>query len=141
MSLSQRATAFFDSYLTAFEALDPGAIAEHFTFPLHLTGDGDDVDVKSVPDAETWRGELGGLVSFYRDMGVVSARMLESSSTELSPHVEHAFVHWQLRDAGGGDLYDFHAVYTLVEVAGATKVAAIAHDELPRALAFATSRS
>lgn len=141
MSLSQRAAAFFDSYVATFETLDPAAIAEHFAFPLHMASDGDEVALTTVPDIEAWRDEISRLVSFYRDMRVATARMLESSSTELSPRVEHAFVHWQLQDASGGDLYDFHAVYTLVDAGGATRVAALAHDELPRALEFATSRS
>lgn len=141
MSLSQRATAFFESYVIAFESLEPDAITEHFAFPFHMASDGDEVSLTTVPDAASWREEIGGLVSFYRDMGVATGRMIESSSTELSPRVEHAFVHWQLADAGGADLYDFHAVYTLVDAGGATRIAALAHDEVPRALAFATSRS
>jgi hypothetical protein len=140
MGLSSRAAGFFESYVGAFERLDPDAIAAHFAFPLHLTGDGDDVGLTSVPDGAAWRDELGRLVGFYRDIGVSSARMLSASSAELSPRVEHASIHWQLHDAEGNDLYDFHAVYTLVEADGGTRVAALAHDELPRALAFATSR-
>lgn len=138
MELSERATAFFESYLAAFETLDPAAIAGHFGFPLHMTSDGDEVGLSSVPDEETWRGEIERLVGFYRDVGVVSARMITAHSVELSPRVEHAVVHWQLHDAAGADLYDFHAVYTLADAGGATKVVALAHDELPRALAYAT---
>ena len=136
MGLSTRAEAFFESYLAAFEAMDAEAIAGHFGFPLHMTSDGDEVGLSAVTDATTWRGEIERLVSFYGDMGVASAHMLEASSAELSPKVEHAAIHWQLHDAAGGDLYDFHAVYTLAEVEGATRVVALAHDELPRALGF-----
>ena len=138
MGLSDRATAFFDSYVKAFEAMDPEAIGGHFAFPFHLTSDGDEVNLTSVPDDETWRGELGRLLSFYRDIGTASARMLSASSIELSPRVEHAAIHWQLVDAAGGDLYDFNAVYTLADAGGAARIVALAHDELPRALAFAS---
>jgi hypothetical protein len=138
MELSARASAFFESYIGAFEKLEPEAIAAHFAFPFHMTSDGDDVGVTSVADEATWRDEIGRLVGFYRDVGVSSARMLSAQSIELSPRVEHAAIHWQLHDAAGTDLYDFHAVYTLAEVAGGTKIVALAHDELPRALAFAT---
>lgn len=41
-------------------------------------------------------------------------------------------IHWALRDGSGSDLYDFNALYTLVEVDGALRIAAIAHDELQR---------
>lgn len=136
MGLSERATAFFESYLSAFEAMDADAIAGHFAFPFHMTSEGEPVGLTAVPDAATWRGEIGRLVSFYGDLGVTSAQMVEATSTELSPRVEQAAIHWQLHDAGGADLYDFHAVYTLAEVDGATRVVALAHDELPRALAF-----
>ncbi|HYP23492.1 MAG TPA: hypothetical protein VEV43_07960 [Actinomycetota bacterium] len=138
MGLSDRAAAFFDSYLKAFEAFDPEAIAAHFAYPFHMTSDGDEVGLTAVPDEATWRAEIGRLVSFYGDVGVASARMLDASSTELSPRVEHAAIHWQLQDSAGTDLYDFHGVYTLAEVAGETRIVALAHDEIPRALAFAT---
>lgn len=138
MSLSSRAAAFFESYLAAFETMDPDAIADHFAFPFHMTSDGDEVGLTSIADAATWRAEIGKLVGFYGDLGVATGRILAGESIELSPRVEHASIHWQLVDANGGDLYDFHAVYTLVESEGRTKIAALAHDELPRALAFAT---
>lgn len=138
MGLSDRAAAFFDSYLKAFEAFEPDAIAGHFAYPFHMTSDGDEVGLTAIPDEAAWSAEIGRLVSFYRDVGVASARMLDASSTELSPRVEQAAIHWQLHDSSGADLYDFHGVYTLAEVAGATRIVALAHDELPRALAFAT---
>lgn len=140
MELSPRAAAFFDSYRATFERMDPDAIVGHFAFPFHMTSDADEVGLTAVADAATWRGEIGRLVSFYRDLGVASARILAASSTELSPRVEHASLHWQLHDRDGTDLYDFHAVYTLAEVGGSTRIVALAHDELPRALAFAAAR-
>ena len=137
MDLSDRAAAFFRSYIASFETLEPDEIVQHFAFPLHMTSDGDPVDLTSIPDAATWKGDIGRLVGFYRDIGAASARMLSGRSIELSPRVEHAAIHWQIHDGKGTDLYDFHAVYTLVEADG-TKIAALSHDELPRALAFAT---
>lgn len=141
MDLSDRAASFFEAYVTAFETMDAAEIVRHFAFPLHMTSDGDDVELASIPDADTWRGEIGRLVGFYRDIGAASARIVAGRSVELSPRVEHAAVHWQLEDARGDDLYDFHAVYTLVDSNGATRIAALAHDELPRALGFAAGRS
>lgn len=138
MELSSRARAFFESYVASFETMDPGEIVVHFAFPLHMTSDGDEVGLSSIPDDATWRAEIGRLVRFYGDIGATSARILAAESIELSERVEHAAVHWQVHDAEGGDLYDFHAVYTLVEAGGRMRIAALAHDELPRALAFAT---
>lgn len=130
MPLSDRASAFFDSYVHAFESFDPAAIAARFAFPFHMTSDGNPPDLTAVTDAAAWQAQITGLVGFYRDIGVVSARIVESSSVTLSPRVEQAALHWQLHDASGTDLYDFHAVYTLVESEGAWKISALAHDEL-----------
>ncbi|HEX2295740.1 MAG TPA: hypothetical protein VHN37_10570 [Actinomycetota bacterium] len=138
MDLSPRASAFFESYLSAFERMDPGDVAGHFSFPLHMTSDGEPVGLSSIAGPDEWREEIARLVSFYGDVGVTTAQMLAARSIEVSPRVEHAVVHWQLRDASGADVYDFHAVYTLAEIEGATRIVALAHDELPRALAYAS---
>lgn len=140
MELSARASAFFDSYLRAFETLDPGAIAGHFAFPFHMTSDGDPPDLTAVADAAAWEEQISRLVGFYRDIGVVSARVLEATGTALSPRVEQAAVHWELHDASGSRLYDFHAVYTLTEVEGSFRIAALAHDELVRVGEFLAKR-
>lgn len=136
MALSDRAAAFFDSYVAAFERFDAAAIAAHFAFPCHMTSEtGAEPDLRSIPDEEGWRADIEGLVGFYRSAGVATARMLEASSTPVSGAVEQAAIHWRLEDAAGAEVYDFHAVYTLVERDG-LRIAALAHDELPRVQAF-----
>ena len=35
--------AFLESYRDAFERLDAAAIADHFAYPSHITGDADEV--------------------------------------------------------------------------------------------------
>ena len=137
MALSDRAAAFFQSYVGAFEAFDARAIAGHFAFPCHMTSEtGGEPDLRVIPDEEGWRADVEGLVGFYRSAGVATARMLSASSTPLADGVEQAAIHWMLEDAGGGDVYDFHALYTLVARAGALRIAALAHDELPRVQAL-----
>lgn len=37
----------------------------------------------------------------------------------------------ELFESGGSEVYDFNAVYTVVETDGVLRVASIAHDELP----------
>ena len=137
---SPRATEFLASYLSAFERLDPAEIAGRFAFPFHMTSDGDPPDLTAVPDAAAWEAQIAQLVGFYRDVGVVSARILEASATVLSPRVEQVAVHWELHDGSGGRLYDFHAVYTLTEVDGSFRIAALAHDELVRVGEFLAQR-
>lgn len=140
MSLSARAAAFFESYVAAFERLDPDAISANFGFPFHMTSDGDPPDLRAVPDAATWRDQIAQLTGFYADVGVASARILEGSSTVVSPRVEQAAIHWMLHDVSGADLYDFHAVYTLAEVDGSLRIVALAHDELVRVGEFLARR-
>ncbi len=133
MALSERAAAFFDSYVESFERFDAAAIAGHFAFPCHMTSEtGGEPDLRSIPDEDGWRADIEGLVGFYRSARVATARMLEASSTPLSEAVEQATIHWMLEDGSGGNVYDFRAVYTLVERDGALRIGALAHDELPR---------
>ena len=54
------------------------------------------------------------------------------SVIELSPRLFQAAVHWDLRDRVGASLYVFMAVYSLAKIGLNLRVAAIAHNELPR---------
>ncbi len=76
----------------------------------------------------------------YRMIGVRSARILRLTSTDLSPRVTQAMIYWMLRDGSGIDLYRFHALYTLVEVDGALKIGAMAHDEILKSQEFMAQR-
>jgi hypothetical protein len=129
----ERVRAFFDSYRAVFERLDANAISEHFTFPVHVTSDSGEVDLTSISGRDEWRGSIERLVEMYRTIGVRSVHLLRLRTENLSPRVMQAIVHWALRDDSGSDLYDFLVLYTLVEIDGALRIAAIAHDEIPRA--------
>jgi hypothetical protein len=138
---SKRAAAFFDSYGAAFEQQDADAIADQFAYPCHMTSDTGEVELTAIPSHEERRGQVERLLSVYRTMGVRSARILQMTSSDLSPRVAQTLIHWALRDASGSELYDFHALYTLVEVGGVLRIAAIAHDEVPRAQEFMARRT
>ena len=124
--------AFFDSYCTAFERSDAAAIADHFAFPCHTTSDTGAMRVIHVADKAEWAGTIEQLLSMYRVIDVSSARVLALAVAELSPRLVQAVVHWGLHDSAGRDLYDFEATYTLAEIEGALRVAALAHNEIPR---------
>jgi hypothetical protein len=133
--LSETATAiaaFFESYRSAFERFDSAAVADHFAFPCHVTGDGDPVTLSPVGDKQLWIGQLERLLGMHRAVGVTSARLAGLEVSELSPRLYQAAVHWKLFDASGRPLYGFEAVYTLAIVEGGLRVAAIAHNEMPR---------
>lgn len=127
--------AFFDAYRADFESFDAEAIASHFAFPLHVVGDGDPVDVRSVADKDEWLETLTMLLDLYRGFGVTTAVVLDSSAVAIAERVHQASMHWSLRDASDDEVYDFHAVYTLIEREGGLRIAAIAHDELGKIMA------
>ncbi|MDQ4071389.1 MAG: hypothetical protein M3088_00740 [Actinomycetota bacterium] len=48
------------------------------------------------------------------------------------PGVASGRVHWELRREDGSTIYAFTAIYTLARVGTAWRIAAIAHDEVPK---------
>ncbi len=125
-------SAFFESYRTAFERFDAPAVAGHFAFPSHVTSDTGEIVLSSIASSEEWSGKIERLLGMYRAIGVSSARVLDLAETRLSPRLSQVTVHWELHDGAGQLLYDFEAAYTLVEIDGALRIAAIAHNEIPR---------
>lgn len=135
-----RAAAFFESYRGAFERLNGDEIAGHFAYPCHMTTDAGKIELTAILGRDEWRGQVERLVAMYREIGVGSARILQMTSTDLSPRVVQAAIHWRLCDGSGAGLYDFRALYTLVEVDGGLRIAALAHDEIPRVQEFMARR-
>ncbi len=132
---------FFESYRTVFERLDPPAIADHFTFPLHLTGDAEEINPLVIPTRQRWIEQVEQLLDMYGRIGFASARILDLTTVELSPRLILAVVNWGLHDAAGRALYEFQAAYTLAEVKGELRIAAIAHNEITRSRPQRTSQT
>ncbi len=124
--------AFMESYRAAFERLDAPAIADHFAYPSHITSDTGEIVLIPVAAKYDWIGKLEQLLGMYRAIGVTSARVLDLAATELSPRLFLAILHWELYDGSGRSLYDFEATYTLAEIDGILRIAAISHNEIPR---------
>jgi hypothetical protein len=129
---SSSVAAFLQSYRTAFQRFDAWGVVNHFAFPSHVTSDADEVALMTVASEDEWLGTVEHLLGMYRRVGVASARILELAVTELSPRLCQAVVHWELRDAAGRQLYRFEATYSLVEINGKLRIAALAHNELPK---------
>ncbi len=133
----QRETAssvkgFFEGYRGAFERLDAGAIADHFAYPSHVTSDSDQISLVPVAEKPDWIGTIQHLLDMYRAVGFSSAQIRKLATTELSPGLVQAIVHWALHDGAGRLLYEFEAAYTLAKLNGAFRIAALAHNEIPR---------
>lgn len=125
--------AFFDAYRAAFERRDAAAVAGHFRFPLHVTGDAGEVSVLSIPSVEAWIPQLDRLLAGYAQLDVRTARVLEARITRFSPRLAQAAIRWGLHDSGGRVVYEFDASYTLALTGTALKITAITHNEQLRA--------
>jgi hypothetical protein len=125
-------SAFFDSYRAAFERQDAAAIADHFAYPGHVTSDAGEIALVPIANRQEWIGKVEQLLDLYRAINLSSAQILDLALTEISSRLIQAQVHWALHDAAGLRLYDFVAIYTLANIDGAFRIAAIAHNELPQ---------
>lgn len=122
---------FFASYRAAFERYDAAAVADHFAFPIHVDSQGGGGAI-TIDGREAWIAQVERLFAMYRAIGVATARVLDLRVTEPSPGAPRAAVRWALDDSAGRRLYEFDAAYTLVTAGGGPRIAAIAHDEVPR---------
>ncbi len=129
--LQAQISVFFDSYRTAFERQDAAAIADHFSYPGHVTSDAGEIVLVPITDRQEWIGKLEQLLGMYRAIAVSSAHVLGLALTEISPRLVQAHLHWALHNAAGERLYDFEAIYTVTKSNDTFHIAAIAHDELP----------
>ena len=125
--------AFFDSYRNAFERRDAAAIADHFRFPLHVSGDAGEVSVVSISSVEAWIPQLEGLLAGYKQLDVKTAQMVDVRITRFSPRLAQAAVHWALQSSATKTIYEFDATYTLAGTGASQKITAIAHNEQLRA--------
>src|SRR5262245_5489601 len=104
--------SFIESYRTIFERLSAPEIAEQFAFPLHVVGDhGGGVAATVAASKEQWIQQLEGLLGGYRALGVTSSRARSLDAVEISANLAQVRVHWELFDAAGASIYDFHSSY------------------------------
>ncbi len=101
-------TAFFDSYRTAFDALDAAAVAAHFAVPSML------IDEK----AHTWASQddviadVQKLLTLYRNSGFVSATYEVANSLPQGEDGVTANLYWTIARSSGTP-WRFHTGYTL----------------------------
>src|SRR5512147_2862639 len=91
-------SSFFDSYRTAFEHQDAAAIADHFSYPGHVTSDAGEITLVPITNRQEWIGKLEQLLGMYRAIAVHSARVLDLALSEISPRLVQAHIHWALHD-------------------------------------------
>jgi hypothetical protein len=123
---------FFSQYAADFATYDAATVAAHFAYPVQAIGDTGAEPSVATALQEEWVGVIGLLLAAYEGLGVTGARRRRCEVTELGPGVRLASVGWTLLRADGSRVYDFDACYTLVRVDDRLRIAAIAHNELPR---------
>jgi hypothetical protein len=129
-----------ESYLGAFERLDAAAIAEHFAYPSHISSDADDVALLQLSNRQDCLAAVEKVVAMHRELAAPSGSIRDLSITGLSPRLAQASLRMEVNARAGGMLYDFEAFYTLVETPAGWRIAAIAHNQIPRLVACITRR-
>lgn len=124
-------------YRSAFLRADLDGLVNCFRFPLQVASVAEDEVTVSVAGNKDWSVVLKGLLAFYRRQQVAEAAMLAVDTFAPMAGLAVIGVHWDLRRADGGSVYDFTAVYTIGRLEGTLKIIAIAHDELVRSRAAA----
>jgi hypothetical protein len=132
--------AFLDSYRAAFEAYDADAAADHFLLPSFITSDAEPVALMPMATHADCRAGIAQVLALHRKLGVASGRVLGFLVIELSPRLATLDLHFEFCDAADAGLYDFRGLYTLVAQDGAWRIAAIAHNQIPRLLARLAER-
>jgi len=126
--------AFLESYGAAFARYDAEAAADYYLLPALVASDAEPVALLLMATREICRAGIERVLGWHRKLGVASSRTLGFQVTELSPHLVTLDLYCQLCDASGKGLYDYRGLYTLVAQDGAWRIAAIAHNQIPRLL-------
>lgn len=125
--------SFLASYREAFERADAAAVAEHFGESVHVASDtGSGVHVEFMTGA-TWRSAIEQLLARYRALGVSRAEPQKLEVVCVSERLALANVYWVLSNRERHVLYEFHALYTLMNDGARWRIVAIAHDEVLQA--------
>ena len=123
---------FFDEYRATFARYDVRELARMFVFPFQVVSDSDGVTPTAVQSHDEWLPILEQLLAAYRTLGVAVGELLDLEVIGLTPRLALARAEWELRREDGRAVYEFRAAYTLAQIEGAWRVAAIAHDEVPK---------
>ena len=132
--------AFLDSYRGAFERYDADAAADHFLLPHFIASDAEPAALLPIATREACRAGIEQALALHRKIGVTTGRMLGFMITELSPRLAALDLHFEFSDAHGMGLYDFRGLYSLVARENGWRIAAIAHNQIPRLLTRAVSQ-
>jgi hypothetical protein len=82
--------ALLESYRDAFERLDAAAIADHFAYPSHITGDADEIALIQLSNRQDCLAAVEKVLAMHRELEAPSGSIRDLSIVELSPRLTHA---------------------------------------------------
>lgn len=132
--LADEVKQFFQAYCAAFEALDVEAIADCVAYPCHIVSDGDDVTLTAISNRRECLATMNRVVVLHRQLGAPSGRIEGLSILALSQRLAQASLRMDVLAGASHLLYDFQASYSLAKFEGSWRIAAIAHNQIPRLL-------
>ena len=94
--------ALLDSYRDAFERLDAAAIADHFAYPSHITGDADGVALIPLSNRQDCVVAVGKVIAMHRELEAPSGSIRDLSIVELSPRLTQASLTMEVHGREGG---------------------------------------
>jgi ketosteroid isomerase-like protein len=125
--------AFLESYASAFQRSDTGAIADRYAYPVHVVTYNGGVRLLAIQSREGWLAVVERILGMYTAMSVRGAAMGDLKVTNISPQVAQARLVWDLRGEGDKPLYKFEATYTLAQIDGELKIVqVISENEQPK---------
>lgn len=104
--------AFLAGYGEAWNGFDVDAIVAHYALPQIVVAEGRTTFLESADEVEAGIETLCGL---YEDRGVAAVALDVEAVEPLPDHAARAVVRWRLKNADGGELLAYPAVYTIIE--------------------------
>jgi hypothetical protein len=127
-------------YFSAYQRGDIDEIIDWFLLPCHFVSDADEVVLMPLATREACLAGVERVVNWHRSLGVKGRRIVKQLVIELSPRISCVDVKVDVELEGAVKLYDFEAVYTFVRSEENWRIAAIAHNQIPRLLACARAQ-
>ena len=123
------------SYMTAFEHFQTDAVLSHYAYPCHFTSDGDEVALMPLAEPAECRPRIERVMDWHRQLGADHSRIERRARTDLSPKLTCLTIRVEVLDRQRRFLYDFDGIYTFAHTREGWRIAAIAHNQIPRLLA------
>jgi ketosteroid isomerase-like protein len=111
--------AFFESYRSAFNALDGEAVAKLYAVP---SGIASDTGYEHWPAYEPIRDNMVALCKLYKENGYVQASFEPETCLQQGEQYAMADLRWRIERSGGQPAWEFNTAYNLMRTAEGWRV-------------------